>query len=225
MLTLDRGAIANGSAVDWLEAFHTTLVCELNGGELTYSPIGSFFSGSDAPFVKFLGPKKKDVKWLMIQFYDRGRFNWTPADQLFDTTGTEEFKSRSEIAKLLGVEWSENDLVIQKPLQENQPGRVSPEDLAAAFCAKNETFNGLSVWRLNYANVTTANDYLARVRTAAMCKEGKPGSPVASSNTSTPSSAATASTKTAAAVTLHTGSLIVTVAAITATFARSLIIM
>ncbi|CAK9785109.1 unnamed protein product [Cutaneotrichosporon oleaginosum] len=219
----DRGAIANGSAVDWLETFHAKLVTELGeGSELTYSPVGSFFGGSDAPFVRFLSNKKKDVKWLMIQFYDRGRFNWTTPEQLFETTGQEEFKSRAEIAQLLGGEWTENDLVVQKPLQENQPGRMSAEDLAAAFCAKNETLNGLSVWRLNYANVTTANDYLARVRTAATCKDGKPASPVA--NVSSPNASAPATTGTGGAVVVSFNGLTAAAGIIVALAACALIL-
>lgn len=211
--------------MDWLEKFHTKLVSELGDSELTYSPVGSFFGGPDAPFVKFLRPKKKDVKWLMIQFYDRGRFNWTTPDQLFETTGSEEFKSRSEIAELLGGDWTEDDLVVQKPLQENQPGRMSPEDLAAAFCAKNETLNGLSVWRLNYANLSTANDYLARVRTASTCKDGKPSAPIASSpdTNGSNSNGTDTGTKPSSAVGLAAGRLMVTVV-ITAAIATLLVL-
>lgn len=157
--------MASGDALDWLNKFHSKLKSSLQPqAVITYSPIADFFANQNDTWVQFLSGVKEDVDWISIQFYNGGRFNYTTADQLFNDTGNPAFPSRARIAQLLGVDV--NKIVVQKPLQENQPGFVPAVDLGKAFCERNVTFNGVSVWRIDYRNTSISNNFIKTLQNA-----------------------------------------------------------
>lgn len=128
---------------------------------LTYSPPATLFSGPGGElFGQFFTGKQSSVSRLLVQFYSQSATYDTP-EGLFGN-GTETAPGRARIASLTG--WDAQKIVVQKPLQENQPGHVGAEQLGKLFCEAGQRVNGLSVWRIDYHNTGISNDYLAGVK-------------------------------------------------------------
>lgn len=128
---------------------------------LTYSPPATLFAGRGGEeFARFFNGKQSSVSRLLVQFYSANA-TYDTAEALFGN-GTEAAPGRARIAALTG--WDANKIIVQKPLQENQPGHVGAEQLGHLFCEAGQRVNGLSVWRIDYRDTAISNEYLAAVR-------------------------------------------------------------
>lgn len=145
------------------------------GPLLTYSPPAVMFAGAAGEhFAAFFRGKQGQggVARLLVQFYSANA-TYATSEAIFGA-GTDAAPGRARIANL--TQWDANAIVVQKPLQENQPGHLAADELGKAFCDANQRVNGLSVWRIDYRNTTISNEYLAAVR-GYDCHRKPPPSP------------------------------------------------
>lgn len=191
----DAAGVADGSATGWLNSFQVVLQQRLgvDGGLrpalgdgtgaagsgrpvplLTYSPPAAFFAGAaGATFARFFRGKSRQISRLLVQFYGADA-PYADADAVLGH-GTEALPGRARIAAL--TQRDPDTVVVQKPLQENQPGHLAAAELGRAFCEADARVSGLSVWRIDYRDTAVSNAYLAGVRGYSCDDSGKPPSP------------------------------------------------